>query len=106
MRKGRFGFECRLIFRAGAALVLAGVMSSANALTPDRFFAKAAPSVWRVFAYDAKGAPLTIGSAVVIAKETLITNCHVVSKSSYITIKQDNVSYQARIQYIDPERDL
>ena len=42
-------------------------MSSAYALTPDRFFAKAAPSVWRVFAYDAKGAPLTIGSAVVTA---------------------------------------
>jgi hypothetical protein len=94
------------ISRIGAALALAGISSAALALPADRFFAKTAPSVWRVIAYDADGIAFSQGSGVVIAKETLLTNCHVLAKAKRFAVKQDNASYEARLQYIDLERDM
>jgi S1-C subfamily serine protease len=80
--------------------------ASASALPPDRFFAKTSPSVWRVFVFDARNVMLGQGSAVVVGKETLLTNCHVVARAAGIIVKHDNVSYDAMLQYADPQRDM
>jgi S1-C subfamily serine protease len=89
----------------GAAL-LAAAGPAARAMTPDKFFQKTAPSVWRIFTYDADGIAFGQGSAVVIGKETLLTNCHVLAKAKRFVIRQDNVSYEAKLQHIDTERDM
>jgi serine protease Do len=99
MRSGAF-------LRASCALALAAMMTSAAALPPDRVYAKAAPSVWRVVVFDEGGKPLGQGSAVVIAKNSVLTNCHVVLQSKRILIGHDNVSYEARLQHADPLRDM
>ncbi|TFW32209.1 S1C family serine protease, partial [Massilia horti] len=108
MRRNRRGKPTSTgLLGVAAALALAGAMAGASAaLPPDQFYAKAAPSVWRVFIFDATGAPIGQGSAVVIAKETLLTNCHVLAKAKAAVIKRDNVIYEVRLQYADPARDL
>jgi S1-C subfamily serine protease len=80
--------------------------SSAHALAPDKFYAKTAPSVWHVFVYDADGLSFAQGSAVVVARETLLTNCHVLAKAKRVAVRQGNVSYDAKLEHIDVERDL
>jgi serine protease Do len=92
--------------RAAAALALAATMGSAAAMPPDQVYAKVAPSVWRVFVFDENGKPFGLGSAVVTAKETVLTNCHVVAKAKRIAINHDNVNMEARLQYADVARDM
>lgn len=94
-----------LVCRAGV-VVLAAVTTAANAMPPDRVYAKVAPSVLRVVAYDAAGKPFKLGSGVVVAKETVLTNCHVVTDAKHVTVNRDNVSIAARLQYADPAHDM
>ena len=65
-----------------------------------------APSVWLVRTYDADGLPLSTGSAVVVASETLLTNCHVLEKAKRFVIRNDNIQHDAKLQHIDVARDL
>ena len=88
------------------ALTMAALCCGAQATSADKFYAKAAPSIWRVFSFDAQGAAFSQGSAVVIAPETLLTNCHVIAKAKSFLIRQDNLSLGARLHYIDVERDM
>lgn len=95
--------------RARFSLLLlpgACVCMSAQALEADEIFRRVHESVMLVKVYDAKDAPIGTGSAVVIAPENLLTNCHVLAKAKRIEIKQDNVTYGAELVHIDLERDL
>lgn len=96
-----------LLARSLAALCvgLAGT-SAAWALTPSDLFAKVSPSVWRVRTYDKEGLPLSTGSAVVVAPDTLITNCHVLRKASRVAVTHDAISVAATLTLWDTERDL
>jgi S1-C subfamily serine protease len=94
------------LLRGVCALVLGATAASAAAMPPDRVYAKAAPSVWRVVVFDENGKPFGQGSAVVTGKDSVLTNCHVVLKSARISINRDNVSYEARLQHADPVRDM
>jgi len=88
-------------------LGLAGMFPTQGfALSPDRFYSATAASIWLVHTFDDHGKPLSQGSAVVVGPETLLTNCHVLSKASGFVIKQGNRSASARLQYIDIERDM
>jgi S1-C subfamily serine protease len=101
----------RMILRGGAtfgmALALAGMsMAPAQAAAPDKLYSMLAPSVWRVIAVDKDKKPFAQGSAVVIAPEILLTNCHVLKGARGLLITQSNVMVLARLQYADPERDM
>jgi S1-C subfamily serine protease len=87
-----------------ASSVLAA--GGAQAVSADKLYLAISPSVWRVFALNAEGKPFAQGSAVVVANETLLTNCHVLVKAKGIVIKQGNVNLVAKLQYADAERDL
>jgi hypothetical protein len=89
-----------------AALALCVGAGNAAALEPDVLFARVSPSVWVVRTFDAQERPLSAGSAVVVAPGRLVTNCHVLAKSSRLVIRQNNVSYDATLEYPDVERDL
>jgi serine protease Do len=85
---------------------LAATASSAQALTPQEVYAHVSPSVWKVLTYDQDGLPLGQGSAVVIAAETLVTNCHVLAKSRRVVVRREGVSLEAKLDLWDPQRDV
>ena len=78
----------------------------ACAASADKLYAMLSPSIWRVVVADANGKPFAQGSGVVIAPETLLTNCHVLAKASSISVRQDTISVPAKLQYIDVELDM
>jgi len=105
------GFSIRCLRHRGAAamaaaLALVASPVPAEAATPAELFAKVSPSVWRVHTYDKDGLPLAQGSAVVIAPETLVTNCHVLRKAARVAVARDNTSMGAVLALWDPERDV
>jgi len=87
-------------------VALACCVAPAAALTPDAFYAKTAPSVWLVKTFDEDGLPLATGTAVVIAPDTVLTNCHVLVKAKRVSVRQDKASHNAKLQYADVDRDL
>ncbi|WP_051293638.1 S1C family serine protease [Pseudoduganella violaceinigra] len=91
---------------ACAGLLLAALPDAARALPADQLYARLAPSVWRVNTFDKQGKPYGQGSAVVIGRETLLTNCHVLLGSYGATVQQDNRSFGIVLQYADPDNDL
>lgn len=82
------------------------ISSTANALTPAEVFAKVSPSVWGITTYDKDGLKLGSGSAVVVAPETLITNCHVLRKAARISVTSENVAIGATLEMWDTVRDI
>ncbi len=78
----------------------------ANDLSADQLFEKISPSIWVVHTFEKGGRPLSRGSAVVISPGILITNCHVLARAASFMIRRENVSYEAKLQHADAERDL
>lgn len=95
-----------LLAQAGLLLALAAAVPPVLALTPAELFAKVAPSVWRVRTYDKEGLPLGLGSAVVVAPETLVTNCHVLRKAERFVLLHDNLSLPGTLELWDAARDV
>ena len=94
------------LMHTGLLLALAAGIAPAQALTPSELFAKVAPSVWRVRTYDSEGLPLGLGSAVVVAPETLVTNCHVLRKAERFVLLHDNLSLPGTLELWDAARDV
>ncbi|WP_158219837.1 S1C family serine protease [Ideonella sp. A 288] len=92
------------------ALVLAGLPALAQPLTPAEVFAKVSPSLWKVIGLDADGLALGQGSAVVVAPQTLVTNCHVLAKAKRVLLRRnaapDSPGVDARLSAWDVQRDL
>jgi serine protease Do len=94
-------------WRPIALLVLAG-MQSATAAEADidrRSFVRLAPSVIKVEAIDKDG-HYAIGSAVIVAPERVVTNCHVTRRARNVAAIQGGVRLQARSQAADVRHDL
>jgi len=89
-----------------ALAVSIGVCTSSAALEPSDIYAQVAPSIWRVQTYDVDGLPLAIGTGVVIAPDTLVTNCHVLAKAKRVAVKHDKTSVDAKLELWDPQRDV
>ena len=95
------------IARFGVLAGIAGMATApARAATPDKLYSMLAPSVWRVVSVDRDRKPFATGSAVVIAPETLLTNCHVLKSARRMFITQGKAEFEAHLQYADPERDM
>ena len=97
---------------AAAALYLPTALAQAQparggaGLTPQALFERAAPNVWVLQANDAQGRPIASGSAVALGPGVALTSCLLLAKASQLSIKRDNVSYGAMLEYPDVERDL
>jgi len=92
-------------FLALAAGAVAAAAASA-AMEPADIYAIVSPSIWRVQTYDVDGLPLAIGSGVVIAPDTLVTNCHVLAKAKRVSVKKDKLTLEAKLEMWDPQRDV
>lgn len=90
-------------------LIALSALTSAQgawALSPDEVYARVSPSVWKVLTYDVDGLPLGLGSAVVIAPETLVTNCHVLAKAKRVAVRREKLTLDAKLEMWDPQRDV
>lgn len=86
----------------------AGAQAQGRVLGPEELYERVSPSVWLVEARLTDGGG-SLGSAVVIAPGTLVTNCHVIEKAQEIAVShvnRDRRRVPARLQYRDPTRDL
>lgn len=88
----------------GTLALLASAQSWA--LAPDELFRQVSPSVWQVGTLDDQGKPIATGSAVVIAPQTLVTNCHVLKGAARVVVRQHATTHAARLLHADTERDL
>jgi len=75
-------------------------------LSPVELFQKVSPSVFVVEALDENGKNLMLGSGVAIARDFLITNCHVVQSSSSLRVSQGKQHWTARLIQAVPSHDL
>lgn len=75
-------------------------------LSASKVFEKASESVVVVESYDKKGEAVSQGSGVVIAKETVISNCHVFKNADTAKIRYQNKHYPAKLLFSNAERDL
>jgi hypothetical protein len=88
------------------AATLFSAAGPALALSPSEVFEKLSPSVWAVRGLDSQERPFSYGSAVVIGPGRLVTNCHVLAKAKSLQLRRDNLSYEAKLEHADVERDL
>jgi serine protease Do len=91
---------------AGAGALVCTAMVPVHAAAPDKLYAMLAPSVWQVVALNQDRKPFMQGSAVVIAPEVLLTNCHVLKGAKSFFVTHDKRALPAHLQYADPERDM
>lgn len=83
-----------------------GAAFGAEALSADRVYALVSPSIWMVHVQNAQGRTFSLGSAVVIGPESMVTNCHVLAKGQSISVVYQGTRLTAQLEYPDPERDL
>lgn len=80
--------------------------ATAMAIELDVLYEKLSPSIWLVYPLDGEGVKMGSGSGVVIAREQMVTNCHVLSKAKSITVQRRNTSHKASLLFADVDRDL
>ncbi len=79
----------------------------AHAASPaEDIFARVSPSVVRVNVMDGSGRTVAFGSGVVIDRDAVITNCHVLRRGVNISVKMGNAVHAADVQVSDEELDL
>jgi len=98
----------RAAARRGAACAATAIAAVAAAQTPSttQLYAALEPSVWVVRTFDKDNLPLGQGSAVVIATDTLATNCHVLRKAKRVEVTHRKVILPATLELWDTARDL
>ncbi len=97
----------RLRFASGFLTgLLIFTLTATAASTPEQIFVQASPSVVVIDIFDAKGKSIGQGSGVVIGAGRVITNCHVAQKGKNLQVRQSGKTFQATLQFADPDRDL
>jgi S1-C subfamily serine protease len=74
--------------------------------TADEVFDVISSSVVMIRAYDAKGTNINLGRGVVVDKDLVATNYHVIQDTSKIQVIYKEKQYLATVQYADPDRDI
>ena len=97
---------------AGLASRLTEAQREAAARLPGRklsaqeLFGAVSPSLFVVTTEDSRGAVRTLGSAVAVARDLLVTNAHVIEGGLSIRVSQGEESWSASVLDRDRERDL
>jgi len=94
------------VARLACFLLILALAGRALALEPEQLFEQVSPSVWTVRTFDENRKSMSQGSAVVVARGKVVTNCHVVAKSRFILVMREKVRHLATLELPDPERDL
>ena len=94
-----------------ASLLLLGVTflfvaTSANGLSPQEVFEKTSQSIFIIHATDDQGKVTSQGSGVLVGKDTVVTNCHVVTGARRVSALRQGRAFGASVLTADTERDL
>ena len=106
-----------VLFRRGVSAVCAGILCASPApawgKSAKEVFAEVARSVVVVLALDSSGETSAQGSGVVVGKNEVATNCHVIEDAAKIVVRQaadssggENYRMSAEILARDNEQDL
>lgn len=91
------------------ALLLAASALTAQACTapaPEQVFSRASRSVVMIYAADASQKIVGRGSGVFVAKDLLVTNCHVIARGSVFMAGSKQKRSPARLIAYDADNDL
>jgi hypothetical protein len=91
---------------AGATDTRAAHPPAPSGSPAENVFTRVSPSVVRVNAMDDAGRMVASGSGVVIDRDTVLTNCHVLRRAVNINVKQGDAVRIADVQVSDEELDL
>ena len=80
--------------------------AKSQTLSPVEIFQRVSPSVFVVEALDEDGKTLMLGSAVAMARDFLITNCHVVQSASSLRVSRGKEHWTAKLIAAAPNHDL
>lgn len=80
--------------------------SALGAIQPDRLYEVASKSVFVVEAIDDRGRTTKQGSAVVVGRRLLVTNCHVVSGAKRVDVRRADRRLTTELTSQDTARDL
>ncbi|MDH5535278.1 MAG: trypsin-like peptidase domain-containing protein [Betaproteobacteria bacterium] len=94
------------LFRLAVSGFCAAFAAGVCAKTPEQIFQQASKSVVTIHAYDKDGNALNQGGGVVVGKEAVATNCHVVEDSARIAVHHETHVYEAKLTHADNDRDL
>ena len=91
----------------GTLVLVAGTVAAGHAQAgfDRRALIELGSSVLRIESQEDSGR-MQVGSGVVIAKERVVTNCHVTRKAKSITVVQAGSRWPVQAQTVDAERDL
>lgn len=81
-------------------------MTFSEELKPTQIFERSSKSIVLIVTFNDEGNPIAQGSGVVLSNNMVATNCHVVSKSSLIGVRQSERRKIARVAATYPESDL
>lgn len=95
-----------LFIRVAATLLCAAWVASASAKTPEQIFQQASRSVVTIQAYDEQDSPVNQGGGVVVGRESVVTNCHVLEGGTRLVVGYDKEQLEAKLAHADHERDL
>ena len=87
---------------------LHSILSQVPETTASGVFAADSPSIVVVKAIDESDHVLALGSGVVIARDVVVSNCHVFTENgtSSASVFYRNKQFPAKLRYADPEHDL
>ncbi|HET9663209.1 MAG TPA: trypsin-like peptidase domain-containing protein [Burkholderiales bacterium] len=88
------------------ALLLAAWSAGTYAKTPEQIFQQASKSVVTIQAYDEQDNPVNQGGGVVVGRESVVTNCHVLEGGTRLVVGYDKERLEGKVIHADHERDL
>lgn len=88
------------------AVLIFPSFAAERGLSPREVFRVASPSVVVVDTYDKAGKAIGQGSGVVVATNTVVTNCHVFKGAETAKIRHITKHYVAYLRHADADRDL
>ena len=94
--------------RMQAFLVIATLLFAiaVQAKTASEVFDGVSSSIVVIRTYDEKGDPRGLGSGVILAKDLIATNHHVIENAVRIEVIHQGKAYSARLKHIDRDRDV
>lgn len=89
-------------------MVAASAWAATTETTASRVFAADSPSIVVVKAIDASDHALALGSGVVVAKDVVVSNCHVFTEigTESASVFYRKKRFPAKLHYADPDHDL
>lgn len=77
-----------------------------HAKSPEEIFQEVSRSIVTIQAYDTAGNIISLGSGVVIAPSTVITNCHVIEDGQRLSVASGRTTHKGELRIADTDRDL